>query len=135
MEDDILSSKTNKAPKENTFFNQNENKTPEDLQENSTGTNETETKEELNNKFNAKFWIGLICALLLCVQFVLNNLFDINFEIQVAVEVLSAVIAFLIFLGVLKYDNGKKEGKENIEQIKSDVKKSFNEEINKHNKK
>lgn len=65
---------------------------------------------------NLGFWIGLLCAIIVIVE-VLLNLLGVEFETKVIIEVVSFVLAMLVSMGVLK---GNKDAKD-VNELKKDI--------------
>lgn len=62
------------------------------------------------------FWVGLLCSLIVIIEVTLNA-FGVNFEIKLAVEIISYILAFLVSIGVLKSNKPSK----NVGEIKEDI--------------
>ncbi len=62
------------------------------------------------------FWIGLLCTFIVVTEIILNT-FGVTFEVKIAVEVISYVLAFLVSVGILK---GSKQSK-NLTEIKDNI--------------
>ena len=94
-----------------------------DLEEKDFETNNNKNDDKTNKKY--KTIIGVVCAVIVLVQIVLNSFFDIQFETKIIVETVSIVISALILLGVIKNKNGSSD----IAEIKKDVNKTIEENI------
>lgn len=81
--------------------------------------NTTTLKEEPNDDKKYKqlaFWVGLVCVIVVVAEIVLNSL-GVNYEIKLAVEIISYILAFLVSIGVLKSSKQNK----NMEDVKNDI--------------
>ena len=79
----------------------------------------------MKDKKTLGFWMGIVSALIVIAQVLCKVVFNVEFEVNMIVDVVSLTLAVLVMFGVLN-SNIKTN---NIKQIKEQIEKNLKEEI------
>ncbi len=87
-------------------------------QENIDNTDKTKNTK---NKKTTTFIVGIVCAIIVLIEVLASEIFGFSFETNVIIQVMSIILAVLVWLGILKQENLDVEKQNDISSIKNKI--------------